>query len=177
MISLGHDPGIQGPSWAVAKDNVLAACNVVRGPDLPAFTKPTPGQVAHLILQDIQRTVPEVDKVYVEQMVHYPPGRTTKKLDERARTAIANDLIMLSSISGIVVGSLCAPLGVRYFPPGTWKGRVDKKVTKHRVEKALTPPEVEVLNRALAGIIPSLRHNLYDAIGILFVGLGRIPLP
>jgi len=82
------------------------------------------------------------------------------------------NLIDLAFVGGAVWGSitygaeLCA---MRQYLPREWKGNQPKEATQRRVDAALS--DAERIN--IDWPIKSLRHNVYDAIGIGLKHLGR----
>lgn len=102
------------------------------------------------------------DTVVVEEMVYYVENRTDTKQAEMAKTAA---LLRLAFLSGFVAGYV-RPAQCITYPAREWKGQVPKEITQRRVEKTLTPVELEVYNAALAAVPESLRHNLVDATGL-----------
>ncbi len=50
--------------------------------------------------------------------------------------------------------------------PATWKRQTPDKLVIDRIRARLTPAELEVVDRDLKPVKASLRHNVYDGIGI-----------
>lgn len=109
------------------------------------------------------------DRVVVERMFHYP---THGRQDSRQRQdRVANDLLDLQAIGGIVAGHVVAPGGsIEYVTAHGWKGETPKDVTARRImgpeRPILLPEELEILRRILAAIPKGLHHNVLDALGI-----------
>lgn len=76
----------------------------------------------------------------------------------RAVKGDTNDLINLS----IVIGQVTSFDSLRLATSREWKGNTPKHVTKSRVDQELSDEE----KARIEWPAPSLRHNLYDAIGI-----------
>ncbi len=68
---------------------------------------------------------------------------------------------------------------VRYVTPNDWKGNTPKNVSHCRLWSKLDVKEQRVVDAAFkahkgrAGMAPSKRHNVLDAIGIGLFGVGR----
>lgn len=56
--------------------------------------------------------------------------------------------------------------------PRTWKGNLPKEVHHARILTGLSPAQRKAVNVALTKVAPSLRHNLWDALGLALWGLG-----
>jgi hypothetical protein len=61
-----------------------------------------------------------------------------------------------------------------YVLPAQWKGQVPKAVHHKRVRATLMTDEQVVSDVYLDTIKPALRHNVWDAIGLGLVVLGRM---
>lgn len=55
---------------------------------------------------------------------------------------------------------------VHFVVPFKWKGQVPKEIHHARVWAVLSDAEKEIVNKAVRGVAPSKRHNVFDAIGI-----------
>lgn len=79
-----------------------------------------------------------------------------------ARTGDPDDLIQLAGVVGVFVGTVVAKsyLGVK---PRGWKGSVPKDVHHARLTKTLDAYELALVE---ASTVPSLRHNVLDAVGL-----------
>jgi hypothetical protein len=162
---LAIDPGIKALAWAGSLGGRLMDCAIVRRPKIPVFTTPSPG----LLAQHAAATIPgSFTHGVAEQMVVYPP----KSVAERNRMpAQANDLILLTAATAIVLGMRVRG-EIAYLTPHTWKGNRPKEVTMMQVLRELD--EDEKLKLAQERYPESLRHNLFDAVGLLLKHLGRI---
>lgn len=85
-----------------------------------------------------------------------------------------NDLVEIALLAGEVVGWLRNHLGrveAAYPLPSEWKGQLKKEVTTPRVRAALSPEELSRVEMLRA--VNTLGHNVWDAVGIGLVHLGR----
>lgn len=85
----------------------------------------------------------------------------------RAARGDTNDLIQLAAVVGAVATRL--RLATTVYRPADWKGGVRKEVTAARVDESLSDNEKTRIEWPAA----SLRHNVYDALGIGLKRLGR----
>jgi len=83
-----------------------------------------------------------------------------------------NDLIPLAIIGGAIWNNM-KPKEVVFPQPKQWKGQVPKDVMTERTIKQLTKQEQELLKDDVTRIPSSLRHNVYDAIGIALWQVNR----
>lgn len=85
------------------------------------------------------------------------------------------DLLDLAAAGMAVSARLAKPLSnIRLIKPSEWKGQVPKNITQKRIERFLTMSERICLERCLQLVTPSLRHNLYDAVGLGLFALKRV---
>lgn len=82
-----------------------------------------------------------------------------------------NDLVKLAFWLGVKVGS-CRYDELHLVLPNRWKGTVPKDIMQTRIDEALSEDERRVLDSFK--IQKSLKHNLYDAVGIGLWFLGRL---
>lgn len=86
----------------------------------------------------------------------------------RDKKSDPNDLIDLAGVVGALAGKLSGT--VEWSPvPREWKGQIPKTVTQTRVKKRLSQAERDRVDWP----IPSLCHNVYDAIHLGLVYLER----
>lgn len=108
--------------------------------------------------------VGEIPQVYSAQA----KARMGKNVDD-------GDIIDLA----YALGRMTSALPTRTLTPAEWKGSRNKKVMHARLldpaKGILSPAELELLNRCLTGVRPSLRHNVYDAacMGKVLEGMWR----
>jgi hypothetical protein len=103
-----------------------------------------------------------VPDLIIEIPKHYPFEREVDP----------NDLINLAAAGYAVAGALmrfCAD-SERVFPRD-WKGTMDGDAMTERISKRLRPDETERLD---VNVPSSLRHNMFDAIGIGLWSIGRL---
>jgi hypothetical protein len=91
-----------------------------------------------------------------------------------------SDIITLAIRAGEAVGPYRYPADpntpaakVTYYEPWEWKGSVVKNVHHQRIWGHLGPNERALVAEVAAGMAPSKRHNMMDAIGIGLFALGR----
>lgn len=77
-----------------------------------------------------------------------------------------NDLIDVALVVGALIGAACAS---HHFVPRVWKGQTPKEITTRRSREKLSEAELARI------VMPrgSLRHNVWDAIGIGLFSLRR----
>lgn len=147
------NPQAHGLAIATFTGNHLDWAGYIRGPST-ANAPDEWSELAHMI------SVPRDCRLVIEQMRVYPGPQ--QKGDQ-------NDLITLAS----VVGAVCAlPWSSRRIVyPREWKGTVDKKIMRDRIESRLTAFEKE-------GVCDmknqKLRLDVWDAVGIGLFDLGRL---
>lgn len=90
-----------------------------------------------------------------------------------------SDIITLAIRAGEAIGPYRYPADgstgskVTYYEPSEWKGSVAKNVHHSRLWGHLGPAERALVAEVAAGMAPSKRHNMMDAIGIGLFALGR----
>ncbi len=85
-----------------------------------------------------------------------------------------NDLLDLAAAGMAVASKLGKPLTrIQLIFPADWKGTVPKPICQKRIERKLTQGELIRLGQCLAPVKASIRHNLYDAVGIGLYALKR----
>lgn len=161
------DPGIEQLAWAggvLDPGAGLLACGLSRLPK--DFHDLDPGGIG---LDHASRIPGGFDVAIVERMFHYPDP--TGRVSPQKSNAVANDLINLAAIGGIV-GARVADI-VRFVPARQWKGQLPKDVSERRIRKVLRAEEEAELDRVLSTIPVTLRHNVVDAVGIWCHFVGR----
>lgn len=153
-MSLYLDPGTKGIGWAQFTGEALTACGLAL----------TTQRELYLALSSLVRQIPRDADVWVEEMT------VRGEADERYQP---KDLLRVQWM-GAAVGAAVAYPGLPHpVQPRTWKGSTPKAIHQPRIVKALTPAERGVMDRDLADVRPSLRHNAVDAIGIGLWRVGR----
>jgi hypothetical protein len=197
-LHLDLDPGRKGFGWAARLDTTLIAAGAVPPPPPPRdFARAPAVAVAEhaelaircaLLAAGVPPSGPVAASVGVEYMVHYPPkrarrvpGRTVRQPqepDEKARTAIANDLIELQAIGALVARAfVMMPSAITYRTAPQWKGSTDTDVIERRLSEwwGWLPEELPVWNGVMR--LPlGLRHNAVDAGAMSLVRAGRFRL-
>jgi hypothetical protein len=165
---LSIDPGISptsGTGWALFHQSGSSSELRVAG-----LARPSDGELVvrcRGIVEQVIRGIGDIvlNALVLEHMVVYPLPRM--KGDP-------NDLLALAVLEGVFLGLPVPTSGVHLLPARAWKGQVPKEVIRDRIEAALAQPEREVLKGALAGVNGSVRHNVYDAVGLGLYALGRL---
>ena len=157
---LSLDPGQQGLSWMLAG----ATGNLISGAVIPLKGRDLWAQAMHAITQ--MPRPDQVRHVACERMWFYPQ-RSSAKMSAEVRA-----ILDLQAIGGLVSGYYRCP--VSYYRPSEWMGgSLPNHVVKGRVEMFLSLEEMEVFSEILGATPKELRHNAYDAAGILLRHLGR----
>jgi hypothetical protein len=166
MLTLAIDPGLRYTGWALAKGKDFIQCGSAEGGDPPLDSRcaristalkwwldPHPGQV---------QLVVEKPQVYVQRHSKGDP----------------NDLVDLGILLGHIIATL-QPAKVKFALPRQWKGTVPKAkrlsdyIIHKRLTRKMSHQEAAVYDAGLKTCIPSQRHNIADAVGILFWHLNR----
>ena len=159
QYTLSMDPGIRGCGIAVWAGGKLLSAQYVpnpvdKGNDVRAIV-----QMAVAVIKEagnIDVLVVETPQIYNES--------ASKKND--------NDILPLVGVDGAVAALLHAQ-GTRHFHqylPREWKGQVPKEIMQKRIEGRLTLDETTGIFLPCA----SLRHNVWDGIGIGLKFVGRL---
>lgn len=160
-LTLAVDPGKHSCAWATFMGDRLWDASLVRGKSgAPPHVAPGAEGLAR-VLESWSYGV----RFVLEQPTVYPGARENDP----------NDLISIATEGGLFVGAV---RGGRAGPtvlvaPRTWKGGVPKDIHQRRILAKLTAPEVARLEAALVNVLPTLRHNVVDAVGIGLWAVGR----
>lgn len=152
---LAVDPGVRGCGVAFFDGGRLLWAKYVRNParegdDLRAIDLMAREVAKYRALSGVDVLALEFPKVYVGSKAKGDP----------------HDLLTLAAIDGALVGHVCAPTLLRFFPR-EWKGQLDKDACAGRVRSRLDAGEVASIELPCT----SLQHNVWDAVGIgLFAG-------
>lgn len=87
----------------------------------------------------------------------------------RSTNVRMSDIIDLALSAGRMTGAYS---DCEYRTPSQWKGQMPKSVQHRRMWKALGLSEVELL--LSLGLAKGLLHNVYDAVSLGLVALGRM---
>ncbi len=151
---LSIDPGVACCGWTEWEGKHLASCGLSRTKN-----------------KDIESRVRDHDF-----QLHWPQGKVDLIVMEKPEIyqqrfwkGDPRDLIDLAMVVGGIIRA--ATQRVKTVFPKEWKGQVPKEVTEARVLEALTEEEVKIVqNPTVFGeppsVPPSLRHNMFDALGI-----------
>ncbi len=163
------DPGIRTAGVAMFRDSVLVHAGLARSEEHhargPAAWKKMGEAVESLVLGWTQGTTfCESDSTeFVCELMQVYGGPAGGKADPA-------DLLELMGVNGVVAaqfdGAACG------YTPRQWKKSVPKNIHSQRILARLTPGELTSLDDP--SIIPSLKHNAVDAVGIGLFHLLRL---
>lgn len=155
MVWWSVDPGV-GTGVAVWEDDLLVWAGV-----LSNTTTRKAGEAYAAALEEAR-----------DLLARYPAALVVLELPQvyGVRATRVADLVYLAAYAGEFAAS-CAPAARVYVEPADWKGQAPKDVVHRRIGKVLRPSELA----ALGACLPSLRHNMLDAVGIGLARLGRLP--
>lgn len=139
---LSVDPG-SCTGWAYWRSNKLVKCGVCSPESFRQVVPPEAFVTSKL-------GVIELPMVY--QRSKAPPKDIVRLA---VRVGILTEKMLAGGIPSVV--ELC---------PTTWKGQVPKDIHHARLFAALSASEQEVVRACGAGIAPSLRNNMLDAVGL-----------
>lgn len=165
MNLLAIDPGKQGLAFALFRGTTLVSGGVhaLRGTLADQCEQAAAGARSIARAQPVQSLT-----ATVEEMVHYPkPGMTTREQSAKIR-----DLLRLQAI-GSAAAWASGAWAVTYRPPASWKGQISKSLCQERIAKRLSPEEL-ARAQTIAKRYGARGHNLWDAIGLGLVELGRM---
>ena len=150
-VLVAVDPGKFHAGWCRFRGLRLIAAGIVR--DLP-----TPWDVAYAVAEASE--LESADIVVSESQQAYARGPGNP-----------NDLIPLAYASGGVL-ALAQPTAIRKNPlPRQWKGSTEKKIWTARIEAALAPYELAIIDAI--GTTKKYRTDVLDAAGLGLWALGR----
>ena len=151
------DPGVKDCGVALWDDNELAAAWLARG---RAWDE-TSLIVKETLAQRVEGQVLRGGIVAIERPKVYHQSK--QRGDQR-------DIISLAIFVGSVATRLLS-LGLQpvFYEPSAWKGSVPKDVMVERIKKKLSAEEHARVDLPS----PSLRHNVWDAVGIGLYHLKR----
>lgn len=169
-VLLAIDPGVRGCGCAVFETGKLVACAYVRNLVKSGHGPFECASMAQAVMTwwetaAFGRIFPP-DVVVVEWPRIYQRGGGRTKGDP-------NDLLCLVAVDGAlaVYFRTAKTLAVE---PHQWKGSMPKTgVVEGRVRARLDAVETDALEAGVANLAASLRHNLFDGVGIGLFALGR----
>jgi hypothetical protein len=145
---LAIDPGLRATGYAYFRNGTLARCGLKRCDliDRAEIAAAIGREFAVEFLKPLDALVVEVPQIYQPRFMKGDP----------------NDLVNLALVAG---SALQLPAKIRRaISPHQWKGNVPKEITRSRVLFALSDMEREILLDA--NVPESLKHNVFDAVGI-----------
>ena len=147
MALLAIDPGTRDLGWArFDKDRHLWSCGLLRANGVEQMIDQTQRTFGRLL---------SPEWLIIEVPQAYGVGA---KVDP-------NKLALLTLLAGVLIGTM--PDAKWKTPkPREWKGQVPKEVMNTRTLNALTPAEHTRMIHHLQDVPKSVRHNVWDAIGI-----------
>ncbi len=158
------DPGLRGCGVAVFHEGEVERAAYIKNPVLSgegfgAYTAMANEVSNYLTGRSYDKLVIEHPRVY--------PGAAQQKGD-------LNDLLSVVAVgSAIAAVSVASPDyygDIETLYPSDWKGNTPKEVMTDRIRRNLASGEVSAIEPCAA----SLKHNVYDAIGIGLFKLKRI---
>jgi len=147
------DPAKHQFAWAKFTDNKMIDCGLEYVKDINDFRY-------RQILADAYEVIVERPQIYKHDAVKR-----------------RNDLMDLAITMGrIWIFAEKWNVKEKEVTPHSWKGGVTKTVMTERIVKNMTEKEKEIMKARMErqGIRKGLWHNVYDAIGIGFVEVGRL---
>lgn len=155
-LTLAVDPGKQHAGWALFEGGVLKYCGIVRDLDGPY-------EVAQAVWEAAQNhglRLDELDTLIVESQQIYRFGGSDP-----------NSMIPVATTAGAVLGK--APKWTKRMNPlpREWKGSTEKSIYTDRIQNALSPSELIVLDRLKT--TKKYRIDVVDAIGLGLFATGR----
>jgi hypothetical protein len=171
---LALDPGIRGAGCALFDEAgaELRAAAYVRNPKRSGNGPAECVALAQAVDEWLGKAVVNLrignlDEVVVEWPQIYTAGK---------QIGDPNDLLALVGVDAAVcaLASCGRPVRLTHYLPRAWKGQLPKgEVFETRVLDRLVGTEVFRLDTALAQTPASLRHNVYDAVGLGLAHTGR----
>lgn len=155
---LAVDPGTKHVAYAQFDEMRLDDCGLWR-----SNAKELVDRIVDFHYQLIRsKSINYIGRVVVELPVVYGPGKTRNPADLIDLTLVAGSFIPLASVSAVTQ------------TPAEWKGQRPKHVCQRHIEAELRASERGIINKKFQNIPKSLRHNVWDAIGLGMSHLGRI---
>lgn len=155
LISI--DPGKHYIGYATWYDNVLTDAGVLL---VVSYENSSEFRLAESFFDD---------QAFDEVAIEVPRILYEKNVDH-------DDLVDIALSGGVALGMIGASKVTRYYP-FDWKGQVKKTLGRERYLNALTDVErtrmVDGRGRLKKGLIKTLEHNAWDAIGIGLHHTGR----
>lgn len=160
---LAIDPGIRGCGVALFNGRDLESVAYVRNA-APGDKLGAARSAAWEVKNWLGHDAAKVDVLAGEWPQVYTVSKRGKK--------DPNDLLALCAIHGALSAFLpwVEPVSIL---PREWKGQMTKEACQHRIAERLTTGESAIVENYLMGLISSLEHNVWDAVGIGLHHVGR----
>ena len=158
------DPGLRGCGVSVFFEGEVEKAAYVKNPvetgeGFTAYTVMATAVSDYLLGHSYDKLIIEHPRVY--------PGSAQQKGD-------LNDLLSVVAVGSAIAATLVSSAyyygDIETVYPSDWKGNTPKEVMTDRIRRALASEELS----AMAPCAASLKHNVYDAIGIGLWKLKRI---
>lgn len=158
MVSI--DPGIHGSGLGVFEGPRLVHAAWVSTPT-GTIGAPAWLQMAEAVEAQVARVVPQGAPLRFigERMVGY----------SKNDTKVFENLVDLTGVLGASLGRLSGAYKIteaHSVPPSMWKGQQSKKATWQTAQRCLDSSELEVVQRATAGVPTGEHDDVYDAVTI-----------
>jgi len=161
VIAIGIDPGTEATGWAlVSRRDGVIALGVLRAK----------GRLARDRAAEMAREMERVLGALAHEVlaIEWQHARVLAIEWQHARRGDPNPnaIVGLSAVAGMALGVVSRSIvrGRILLPiPREWKGSVPKPAHQRRI---LQEAGLSLDSPAFAGIIPSLRHNAVDALGL-----------
>lgn len=151
MLTLACDPGVKHLAWALAAEDRLIGCDLIKNQE---------GLKDHALGYFYSHQLPNSHKTVIERS-HFFKGESIY---------ILQDLLDVNIVAGWVAGARNGTL----ISVAKWRrGQVPKKVQANRTFKRLTIEEKRLLGVNVK-TVDDVDHNIMDAVGILMSVVGRL---
>ncbi len=163
-ILISVDPGIRGCGVALFDGGKLVRAAYVKSPAKTGNNAAACVSMGLAVYSWTDRTAP--DALALEW-----PQVYASRIREGSSKADPNDLLALCGVDSVIAALYDLPTAmVTCFAPAEWKGQMSKEACQGRIIGRLSAAELEIV---MSVSPPSLRHNVFDAVGIGLFRLGR----
>lgn len=172
MITLGLDPALNWPGWAVMVDDALIAAGAV------SCTRYVGEPIGHRVKLVAKRVLAEIADVLAPHRalncITHMAAEIPQVYTRGKSKGDPNDLIPLALVVGEVSGQLGPGVDVWMPTPAEWIGQLPK-VT--RGDPWASPRGLRIRSRLDADefrLVEDVRHDAVDAIGLCLAKRGRM---